>query len=86
MSAASATLTPWTASVVKMAYPGVSIRLSLQSRWWAYASASPIVIFRSTASSSKSVTAVPLSTLPSRLTALASYRMAEIRVVFPVEE
>jgi len=82
----SATRSPWTASVVKMLYPGVSIRLTLTSLCSKKATAVLMVIPRSISSSSKSVTVCPSSTLANRLTAPLSKSSAETRVVLPVSE
>ena len=75
---ASATRIAARASLRKLAKPGVSIRLIFVLFHSAYASADDSVCFRAISSSSKSVTVVPSSTRPRRLTAPASKSIAEM--------
>ncbi len=63
--------------------PGASTRLIFCLFHSAYARLADSVCFRATSSSSKSVTVVPSSTLPKRLTMPESERMAEVSCVLP---
>ena len=63
--------------------PGVSMRLIFCLFHSAYARLADSVCLRAISSSSKSVTVVPSSTLPKRLTMPASERMAEASCVLP---
>ena len=82
-SAASATCSAARASLRKLPMPGVSIRLILVLFHSAYARLADRVCFLATSSSSKSVTVVPSSTFPKRVTIPASARMAATSCVLP---
>ena len=82
-TAASATCRAARASLRKFPMPGVSMMLILCRCHSAKARLAESVCLRAMASSSKSVTVVPSSTLPKRFTMPASTRMAEANCVLP---
>ena len=82
-TAASLTRSAALASLRKFAIPGVSMMLILVLFHSAYARFADRVCFRSMASSSKSVTVVPSSTMPKRVTMPALNSMAEVSCVLP---
>ena len=82
-SAPSATWSAARASARKFPMPGVSIRLIFCLFHSAYATLEDSVCLRAISSSSKSVTVVPSSTLPNRLTIPATERSAEASCVLP---
>ena len=81
--AASATRRAQQVSLKKFAMPGVSMRLIFVFFHSANAVLADSVCLRAISSSSKSVTVVPSSTAPRRLTASASNRRAEANCVLP---
>ena len=81
--AASATRRAARASVRKLANPGVSMMLILVFCHSACARLEESVCLRAISSSSKSVTVVPSSTLPMRLTAPATKSIVETSCVLP---
>ncbi len=83
ITAASATRMAARVSLRKLAMPGVSMMLILTLFHSAKATLADSVCFRSTSSSSKSVTVLPSSTFPSRLTIPASKSAADTNWVFP---
>ena len=83
ITAASATRSAARASLTKLAIPGVSIRLILVPFHSANAVVDESVCLRAISSSSKSVTVVPSSTMPRRLTIFASNSIAETSCVLP---
>src|SRR3954447_7093747 len=82
-SAQSAARSPARSSPTKSAYPGVSIRLTLVSRWTSAATASEMLRPWTCSDSSKSVTVVPSRTEPARGIAPEAASRVSANVVFP---